>query len=65
MLMCGQLGSFSLCQLQENVFFPSFCLFVCALVIYSAPSGSLLRGAPEYRADTASEFHAEALSNCE
>jgi hypothetical protein len=38
---------------------------VCMCTCYSAPSSYLLRRAPDYRADTASEFHAEALCNYE
>src|SRR5688572_8098352 len=33
---------------------------VCMSTCYSAPSRFLLRGAPDYSADTESEFHAEA-----
>ena len=35
-------------------------LYVCMSTCYSAPSRFLLRGAPDYSADTESEFHAEA-----
>ena len=35
-------------------------LHVCMSTCYSAPSRFLLRGAPDYSADTESEFHAEA-----
>src|SRR5678816_3424238 len=35
-------------------------MYVCMSTCYSAPSRFLLRGAPEYSADTESEFHAEA-----
>ena len=34
--------------------------YVCMSTCYSAPSIFLLRGAPDYSADTESEFHAEA-----
>ena len=34
--------------------------YVCMRTCYSAPSRFLLRGAPDYSADTESEFHAEA-----
>ena len=34
--------------------------FIHFRYLYSAPSRFLLRGAPEYSADTESEFHAEA-----
>ena len=36
------------------------CMYVCMSTCYSAPSRFLLRGAPDYSADTESEFHAEA-----
>src|SRR5688572_3663471 len=36
------------------------CMYVCMITCYSAPSRFLLRGAPDYSADTESEFHAEA-----
>src|SRR5688572_3651397 len=36
------------------------CMYVCMSTCYSAPSGFLLRGAPDYSADAESEFHAEA-----
>src|SRR5688572_21597463 len=35
-------------------------MYVCMSTCYSAPSRFLLRGAPDYSADTESEFHAEA-----
>src|SRR5688572_6627663 len=35
-------------------------MYVCMCTCYSAPSRFLLRGAPDYSADTGSEFHAEA-----
>ena len=35
-------------------------MYVCMRTCYSAPSRFLLRGAPDYSADTESEFHAEA-----
>ena len=35
-------------------------LFIHFRYLYSAPSRFLLRGAPDYSADTESEFHAEA-----
>src|SRR5688572_17762199 len=35
-------------------------MYVCTSTCYSAPSRVLLRGAPDYNADTESEFHAEA-----
>src|SRR5688572_30314853 len=35
-------------------------LYVCMSTCYSAPSRFLLRGAPDYSADTELEFHAEA-----
>src|SRR5688572_3582394 len=34
-------------------------MYVCMNTCYSAPSRFLLRGAPDYSADTESEFHAE------
>ena len=34
--------------------------FIHFRYLYSAPSRFLLRGAPDYSADTESEFHAEA-----
>src|SRR5688572_29821812 len=40
-----------------NTFIHSFIHF---RYLYSAPSRFLLRGAPDYSADTESEFHAEA-----
>src|SRR5688572_3838711 len=36
------------------------CMYVCMSTCYSAPSRFLLRGAPDFSADTESEFHAEA-----
>src|SRR5688572_14354456 len=36
------------------------CIYVCMSTCYSTPSRFLLRGAPNYSADTESEFHAEA-----
>src|SRR5688572_29102925 len=36
-------------------------MYVCMSTCYSDPSRFLLRGAPDYSADTESEFHAEAL----
>src|SRR5688572_3462176 len=42
----------------------SVCVFIFSFIhfryLYSAPSRFLLRGAPDYSADTESEFHAEA-----
>src|SRR5688572_21643203 len=38
----------------------SLCMCVCMSTCYSAPSRFLLRGAPDYSADTESEFHTEA-----
>src|SRR5688572_11546988 len=35
-------------------------IFIHFRYLYSAPSRFLLRGAPDYSADTESEFHAEA-----
>src|ERR1043165_4283054 len=35
-------------------------MYVCMSTCYSAPSRFLFRGAPDYSADTESEFHAEA-----
>src|SRR5688572_8038494 len=35
-------------------------MYVCMSTCCSAPSRFLLRGAPDYSADTESEFHAEA-----
>src|ERR1043165_8170733 len=37
-----------------------YVLYVCMSTCYSVPSRFLLRGAPDYSADTESEFHAEA-----
>src|SRR6188768_3276189 len=36
------------------------CMYVCMSTCMSTPSRFLLRGAPDYSADTESEFHAEA-----
>src|ERR1043165_1083276 len=35
-------------------------MYVCMSTCYCAPSRFLLRGAPDYSADTESKFHAEA-----
>src|SRR5688572_33363434 len=35
-------------------------MYICMSTCYSAPSRFLLRGAPDYSADTESEFHTEA-----
>ena len=40
--------------------FHPFNSFIDFRYLYSAPSEFLLRGAPDYSADTVSEFHAEA-----
>src|SRR5688572_15659295 len=48
--------------LQDDLHVLSYvsCMYTCMCTCYSAPSRFLFRGAPDYSADTESEFHAEA-----